>query len=144
MHSLGRTTPAMHTSLPPPSVSVAAHSSTAASSFPLALPHYSLPSFDLQQPHSTWNPNVTSPDGFPHFMASSNMHMDVDDRPWLGYYGDEYSRYLQQTYFPSPQQTQSLNLQQHGELMETLEKSTLPDISYFLNDSATTYPSQRS
>ena len=113
---------------------------------PAIQPIYSLPDFDLDfgnlsDPLSVpvsegWSSNSTlAPSGHVHL-----GQVDVDmDRPWLGSFGDEYSRYTQQMYFPSSQQLQPLSEQQQTELMATLEQDQLPDVSKLVSESATFY-----
>jgi hypothetical protein len=106
---------------------------------PAIEPVYSLPDFNLDfgglaDPLSTqvsqgWH------SGPAHF---AQVDMDMD-RPWLGSFGDEYSRFTQQMYFPSSQQLQPLSEQQQTELMATLEQDQLPDVSKLVNESATFY-----
>ena len=113
---------------------------------PVTRPVYGLPDFNLDfgslaDPLSTqvsqgWHPGSTlAPSGHPHF-----AQVDVDmDRPWLGSFGDEYSRFTQQMYFPSSQKLQPLSEQQQTELMATLEQDQLPDVSKLVSESATFY-----
>ena len=109
-------------------------------------PIYGLPDFDLDFGNLTdplsipvsqaWHSGSTlAPSGNVHFAQA-----DVDmDKPWLGSFGDEYSRYTQQMYFPSSQQLQPLSEQQQTELMATLEQDQLPDVSKLVSESATFY-----
>jgi hypothetical protein len=113
---------------------------------PAIQPIYRLPDFDLNFGNLTnplsvpgsqsWHSNSTlAQSGHIHFAQA-----DVDmDRPWLGSFGDEYSRYTQQMYFPSSHQLQPLSGQQQTELMATLEQDQLPDVSKLVSESATFY-----
>lgn len=113
---------------------------------PSIQPIYGLPDFDLDFGHVTgpssislspeWHSNSTlAPSGASYFAQA-----DVDmDRPWLGSFGDEYSRYTQQMYFPTSQQLQPLSEQQQTELMATLEQDQLPDVSKLVSESTTFY-----
>ena len=64
-----------------------------------------------------------------------------DDRSWLGSIGDQYSRYLHQSIFSTPQRHHSLSLQEQSELMATLESDQLPDMTPLENDSRAFYSS---
>jgi hypothetical protein len=113
---------------------------------PAIQPIYGLPDFNLDFGNLTdplsipvsqdWHSHSTlAPSSHAHFAQA-----DVDmDRPWLGSFGDEYSRYTQQMYFPSSQQLQPLSEQQQTELMATLEQDKLPDVSKLVSESATFY-----
>jgi hypothetical protein len=113
---------------------------------PAIPPIYGLPDFNLDfgnraDPPSIpvsqdWNSNsALAPSGHNYF-----THGDVDmDRPWLGSFGDEYSRFTQQMFFPSSQQLQPLSEQQQTELMATLEQDQLPDVTKLVSESATFY-----
>ena len=113
-------------------------------------PVYALPEYDLgfgqttsaavNPSMSAWDPNVTLPPQNPTYYGQTDIEMDT--RPWLGSFGDEYSRYAQQMYFPSSQQLQPLSEQQQSELMATLEQDQLPDVSRLVSESATFYSAQ--
>jgi len=108
--------------------------------------HYSLPSFDLQNsagfiPTTSGGPSnwavpalmsdvVIGPPGPPTF--------DYDGLPWLASFGDEYSRSMHHSY-PATYQMQSLSQQQQTELMASLERSQLPDLSSLISDATTFY-----
>ena len=87
-----------------------------------------------------WDPSVTAGSVWPDFMAQ--VDVDMDRKPWLGSFGDEYSRYMNQAYFPSSQQMQQLNEQQQSELMANLENDQLPDVSNSVSESAIFYTAQ--
>lgn len=72
--------------------------------------------------------------GYPAFAP-----MDLDQRPWLGSFGDAYSQYMQQTFFPIPHQHRTLSEAQQIELMATLERSELPDVPLTLLSEANTF-----
>ena len=91
----------------------------------------------------------TIPD-FPHWdstvtpfwsQSAFGSHKDVtmDTKPWLGSFGDEYSRCMHQAYYAPQQQIQSLSQQQQLELMAALEQDQLPDVSKLISDAATFY-----
>ena len=83
-----------------------------------------------------WDPNVTSGTMQPNYMATTDVTMD--DMPWLGSFGDEYSRF-NHSFFPSDQHQRVLDQEQQNELMATLEKSQLPDVSRLMSDDTTYY-----
>ncbi|KIW18377.1 hypothetical protein PV08_02665 [Exophiala spinifera] len=108
--------------------------------------HFSLPGF---QPHNTANYIPTSSPGSNHWTSSPLMpgiipgltgspNMNYDELPYLAPFGQEYSRYMHQTY-PSGYQMQSLSEQQQLELMASLERSQLPDVSNLASDATTFY-----
>jgi hypothetical protein len=109
-------------------------------------PAYSLPAFSLDFGILTgplpipvsqgWNSNpAMAPSDHGYFTQG-----DVDmDRPWLGSFGDEYSRFTQQMHFPSSQQLRPLSEQQQTELLATLEQDQLPDVSKLVSQSTTFY-----
>ena len=110
-----------------------------------ALPEYNLgfgqtTSAAVNPSMSAWDPNVTLPPQNSPYYCQTDMEMDT--RPWLGSFGDEYSRYAQQMYFPSSEQMQALSEQQQSELMATLEQDKLPDVSRLVSESATFYSAQ--
>ncbi len=119
---------------------------------PLIQPIYGLPNFEinygdptnpLAMPTSnpqTWQPSTSMAPNAPGQYEQLDVEMDY--RPWLGSFGDEYSRYTQQMYFPSSQQMQPLSEQQQSELMATLERDQLPDVSMLVSESATFYKAQ--
>ena len=117
---------------------------------PLIQPIYGLPNFELNFENPTnplamptsqhWQPNTTMAPTAPGQYDPLDVEMDY--RPWLGSFGDEYSRYTQQMYFPSSQQMQPLSEQQQSELMATLERDQLPDVSMLVSESATFYKAQ--
>jgi hypothetical protein len=84
-----------------------------------------------------WDPNLASDLLQSTFPGYNDIVMDT--KPWLGSFGDEYSRYLQQPYYPPEQQMQSLSEQQQLELMAALEQDQLPDVSNLVSDAATFY-----
>ena len=77
---------------------------------------------------------ATYANGYPAFAPA-----DMDQRPWLGSFGDAYSQYMQQTFFPTPHQHRSLSEAQQIELMATLERSQLPDVPMTLLSEANTF-----
>jgi hypothetical protein len=113
---------------------------------PAIQPLYGLPDFNLAFGNLTdplsvpvsqgWtSDSAMAPSGHSYFAQG-----DVDmDRPWLGSFGHEYSRFTQQMYFPSSQQLRPLSEQQQTELMATLEQDQLPDVSKLVSESATFY-----
>jgi hypothetical protein len=109
--------------------------------------NYGIPDFNPQSVANDFPPTIP---GFPHWdpnMASSsfqsafagNPDVGVDTKPWLGSFGEEYSRYMHQAYYPPQEQMQSLSEQQQLELMATLEQDQLPDVSSLASDAATFY-----
>jgi len=111
--------------------------------------HYSLPGFDPQNAanyipttssgSSPWTSGPMLPGIIPGLTGSPNMN--YDDLPYLAPFGQEYSRYMQQSY-PSTYQMQSLSQQQQMELMASLERSQLPDVSNLVSDATTFYSAQ--
>jgi Fungal specific transcription factor domain len=84
-----------------------------------------------------WSMDATTAaytNGFPAFAA-----MDLDQQPWLGSFGDAYSQYMQQTFFPTAHQARSLSEAQQIELMAALERSQLPDVPTTLISNANTF-----
>ena len=112
-----------------------------------SIPSYTLPDFDpltaaffnpsMNQLPQHWDPNVTSSSVDASFFAPVDTIMH--DRPWLGSFGDEYSRYMHETYFPPSQQLPPLSEQQQIELMASLEQDQLPDVSNLVSESTTFY-----
>ncbi|KAJ4511284.1 hypothetical protein HRR78_008719 [Exophiala dermatitidis] len=109
--------------------------------------HYSLPGFD---PYSMaadasgglWS--STAAPAMPGIIPGITTHspdMNYEELPYLAPFGEEYSRYMQQSY-PSTYQMQSLSQQQQMELMESLEQSQLPDVSNLVSDATTFYSAQ--
>jgi hypothetical protein len=109
--------------------------------------NYGMPNFN---PHSVenelpstipglpqWDPSIAFDSSQPAFPGYNDIAMDMT--PWLGSFGDEYSRYTHQAYDPPPQQIQSLSEQQQLELMAALEQDQLPDVSALTGDAATSY-----
>lgn len=83
-----------------------------------------------------WDPSVTSGTTVAPQAAFSTP---IDDqRFWMGSFGDEYSRYLQQPFHDTPL-TRGLSQQQQSELMANLESTPLPDVSRLINESKTFY-----
>jgi hypothetical protein len=72
---------------------------------------------------------------------TGSPNMNYDELPYLAPFGQEYSRYMQQSY-PSTFQMQSLSQQQQMELMASLESSQLPDVSNLVSDATTFYTAQ--
>jgi hypothetical protein len=113
---------------------------------PAIQPIYGLPDFNLDFGNLTdplsipisqgWHPHSTLAPSSHTYFATADVDMD---RPWLGSFGDEYSRFTQQMYFPSSQQLQPLSEAQQTELMATLEQDQLPDVSKLVSESATFY-----
>jgi hypothetical protein len=111
--------------------------------------HYSLPGFDPQNAvnyipttssgSSPWTSGPMLPGIIPGLTGSPNMN--YDELPYLAPFGQEYSRYMQQSY-PSTFQMQSLSQQQQMELMASLESSQLPDVSNLVSDATTFYTAQ--
>lgn len=84
-----------------------------------------------------WNMGSTTAayaSGYPAYAP-----MDLDQRPWLGQFGDAYSQYMQQTFFPTPHQHRTLSEAQQIELMAALERSQLPDVPMTLLSEANTF-----
>ncbi|EXJ77672.1 hypothetical protein A1O3_09901 [Capronia epimyces CBS 606.96] len=111
--------------------------------------HYSLPGFD---PHSTdgylpattkgsscWTGGPMIPGVIPGITGSPDIN--YDDLPYLASFGQEYSRYMQQSY-PPTYQVPTLSQQQQVELMESLEHSQFPDVSSLVSDATTFYSAQ--
>ncbi len=109
--------------------------------------NYGMPDFD---PHSVnnefpstipglphWDPNVTAAPSQTAFPGYNDVTMDT--KPWLGSFGEEYSRYMHQAYYPPQKRMQSLSEQQQLELMAALEQDQLPDVSNLISDAATSY-----
>lgn len=107
---------------------------------------YNLPGFDprptanytlnTSQGPSTWTSAAMVPGVIPGINGSPDMN--YDELPYLAPFGQEYSRYMHQTY-SSTYQTQSLSRQQQMELMTSLEQSQLPDVSNLVSDATTFY-----
>ena len=113
---------------------------------PATTMHYSLPTFDAFDPGllpatseslSRWNPLATTCSTNSGFARSQEF--SYEEQPWLASFGDEYSRYLHQAYGPSATHSDSLDQQQQTELMASLERSHLPDMSGMISDSTTFY-----
>lgn len=114
----------------------------------MSQPVYGLPNFELDfgdmsnqlsvPTSQQWQPTATlAPTSSGHY---DQLDVEMDYRPWLGSFGDEYSRYTQQMYFPSSQQMQPLSEKQQSELMANLERDPqLPDVSKLVSESATFY-----
>jgi hypothetical protein len=110
-------------------------------------PNNSMPSFDPASVGNTfpaatpglqhWDSNLNSDSSQPAFMGYNDVEMDT--KPWLGDFGDEYSRYMHQDYSPSQHKMQSLSEQQQLELMAELEQDELPDVSNLLSDAEAFY-----
>jgi len=110
-------------------------------------PNNGLPSFDPASLDNTllaatpglqyWDFNLNSDSSQPAFAGYNDVEMDT--KPWLGDFGDEYSRYMHQDYSPSQYRMQSLSEQQQLELMAELEQDELPDVSNLLSDAETFY-----
>ncbi|KAI1616979.1 fungal-specific transcription factor domain-containing protein [Exophiala viscosa] len=106
---------------------------------------YSLPGFD---PHAAANYINTTQGGTPWTSAAmvpgvipginGSPDTNYDDLPYLAPFGQEYSRYMHQS-FPPTYQMQSLSRQQQMELMASLEQSQLPDVSNLVSDATTFY-----
>jgi hypothetical protein len=111
--------------------------------------HYSLPGFDphaaagfvptTTQGSSNWTSAPMMPGIIPGLTGSPDMN--YDDLPYLASFGQEYSRYMHQSY-PSTYQNQTLSQQQQMELMASLEQSQLPDVSNLVSDATTFYSAQ--
>ena len=138
--------------------------------------HYSLPSFD---PHSfpvtsassannSWTTAPLIPGVIPGITGSPNMN--YDELPYLASFGQEYSRYMGQSFPPPgmhsgppvsnpagpnnvhsiagghPYAMQSLSSQQQMELMTMLQSEQnngrLPDVSGLISDATTFYTAQ--
>lgn len=84
-----------------------------------------------------WDSEMPTVSSEPDFAGYNDVAMDT--KPWLGSFGDEYSRYMHQAYNPPQQQMQSLSEQQQLELMAALERDQLPDVSSLMSDAATFY-----
>ena len=66
--------------------------------------------------------------------------ISLDDQPWLASYGDVYSQYMGQAFNGQvSQHMESLNEQEQLDLMESLERSQLPDLSSFIEDHTTAF-----
>ena len=112
--------------------------------------HYSLPSFELGlggaglpgSDQSMVGFNAGAPVGSPDYFATFGM--DIDDNSASGYWGDNYSQYLQQQYFPGAPQIRSLDQQQQSEMMAALQMDELPDMSAQVSGTSfATYPGYR-
>lgn len=111
-----------------------------------SLENYGLVSFD---PESVNNEIPSTIPGFPHWDPDMNPdfpppnfasdHEMASEKPWLGSFGEAYSRYMHQHYCPPDHKLQSLSEQQQIELMSALEQDQLPDISMLMADAATSY-----
>jgi hypothetical protein len=84
-----------------------------------------------------WESILHSDSSQPAFVGDNDVEMDT--KPWLGDFGDEYSRYMHQDYNPSQHKMQSLSEQQQLELMAELEQDELPDVSNLLSDAEALY-----
>ena len=87
-----------------------------------------LPHFDPKAAFGSLNSNAT---GF--------EEGELDPKAWLGWFGDEYSRYKGQAYQGPGQRMPSLSEEQQLELMATLEQDELPDVTDLANDVAVSY-----
>jgi hypothetical protein len=109
--------------------------------------NYGIADFDsnsLENPFPTtitglqhWDRNITSPLSQTAFAGYNDIEMDT--RPWLGSFGDEYSQYMHQACYPPEQHMQSLSQEEQLELMATLEQAQLPDLSHLISDEAISY-----
>ncbi len=109
--------------------------------------NYGMPDFDPNSVNnafpatmpgaSHWDSEMTTGSCEPDFAGYNDVAMDM--KPWLGSFGDEYSRYMQQAYNPPQRQMRSLSEQQRLELMAALERDQLPDVSNLMSDAATSY-----
>lgn len=84
-----------------------------------------------------WNLEIAPDPSYSDFEVYRDVAMGT--RPWLGSFGDEYSQYMQQAYYPSPEGMQILSEQQQLELMAALEHDGLPEILPLGSDAATSY-----
>jgi hypothetical protein len=71
-----------------------------------------------------WDPNYTSAPNAPGQFVYASPQME--QRCWLGEFGDQYSQYLHSPYLPNP--PRSLSKEEHVELMELLETTVMPDV----------------
>lgn len=111
------------------------------------LEDYGMPTFDPNSvnnefpstipglPH--WDPNLPIHSSEPAFAGYNDVTMEI--RPWLGSFGEEYSRYMNHAYFPPEERMQTLSEQQQHDLMAELEKAQLPDVSGLISDTTTFY-----
>lgn len=135
------------TSQPAQSANAAYYTTTSPqASIPATTMHYNLPAFTALNasfmPTTTesingWNPVATAGNVNSGFARSPDFA--YGEAPWLASFGDEYSRYLHQSYDPSPNRMNTLDQQQQMELMASLEQSQLPDVSGLVSDSTTFY-----
>lgn len=134
---------------PSPQVSTAALSHKRKQSVIQKPSHYCLPSFDLGvggmglpgvdpkfAPYTSAPPTAVM-DESAYFTGTP---MNLDQAPWLGQFGDEYSQQLHQTFFTGEHQMQTLDEEQQIVLMESLERTELPDVTPLMNDTLTFYP----
>jgi hypothetical protein len=84
-----------------------------------------------------WNPGIDCTSTQSAFIGYKDV--DMDTKPWLGSFGDEYSRYMHQAFYHPQQQMQSLSEEQQLELMAALEQDQLPDVSNLVSDATTFY-----
>ena len=111
---------------------------------PASTAHYSLPDFELYSTALAVGGGMTQwPNtGVPNLMSAGlpqSPEYAYGSPPWLPSFGDEYSRFLHQTYVPGANDMQSLSEQQQMELMQSLEHSQLPDVSSLVSDATTYY-----
>jgi hypothetical protein len=109
--------------------------------------NYGIPSFNPNSVNNmfpatipglqNWDSNQTAASGQAAFAGYNDVVMDT--KPWLGDFGDEYSRYMHQDYNPPRQRMESLSEQQQHELMAALEQDQLPDVSQLISDAETFY-----
>jgi len=127
--------------------SPAAMQQTENTTYPSMQSSFDLPEFNLlfQQTNSgfalptsqPWSLEAASTRTASAYYGQGNI--SPHQQSWLGSFGDEYSRYTQQTYFPSSHQLQPLSEKQQNELMATLERDQLPDVSELASESTTFY-----
>ena len=85
-----------------------------------------------------WDPNYT-------VASTTAAHLSyttasVDPMSWVGWFGEEYSQFFNQSYTVTPWRERSLSQEEQSELMDLLVKNP-PDVSHFVDDSATFYNS---
>lgn len=112
---------------------------------PYASPNYETHLQQFPFPPNTqslpsWDSLTSAPASSGNF-AFANVSME--DQPWLASYGDVYSQYMGQT-FPGQisQHMESLSEQEQLDLMESLERSQLPDLSSMVDNTTTFYTPQ--
>lgn len=72
-----------------------------------------------------WDPNYTSSQLVPGQFVYASPQME--QRFWLGDFGEQYSQYMHAPYLPTP--PRSLSQEQQSELMQLLEETVMPEVT---------------